>query len=428
MTKPASMPQSMLQTRVTSPTVNQPSPLHRATRAIPLLLAACLAIRLCFTSVFPGPDELEHLSYAAILQESHQFLMRFETAVTLYRSDITLWSDRVNYIGHPPPYYHYIAAFLDRALPMTEAVGRVRLASLALVLAGLAAALLGGLRAFKAYPALAAAFAIGIAWCPEILSVANYVNNDALGILAGGIAYWGAVRQGSPGRAAMATGLALGLWAKPNAGLEIGIFTGLLWLLVPPLLTRRRDWRTFAALALGAAIGILPTIPIVLRYGAIVPVAAETVWNVRSMTSFGDYWPVFLAGIGQTWGYFTFARWPMPDAAAWARTIACWTLLTGALAGGLLATRRLQDLEARIAAAAAITFAIVLPLHFGFSATRLGFSIPAASFRYYLPLWPGLLHAVLFLATPTRPRWTRPAILAAAALILALGYLVADNG
>jgi hypothetical protein len=37
---------------------------------------------------------------------------------------------------------------------------------------------------------------------------------------------------------------------------------------------------------------------------------------------------------------------------------------------------------------------LVLPIHLWFASTNLGFSLPAASFRYYLPLWPPLAHAV----------------------------------
>lgn len=390
--------------------------LHRAALAAPLALAGLFALWLVHANPFPGPDELEHVSYAAIMQETGRLLPRFESHVTLYRNDLTLWSDRVNYVGHPSPYYLYVAQFLDRALPLHDAVVRVRLASLVLLLGGLAFAWAGGVRAFAQDRAAAWGFALGVAWCPEALSVASQVNNDAMAILAGGVAYWAALRPGASGRAAMAAALAVALWAKPNAGLEVGLFAGFAWLLAP-----RRDWRGLAALVAGGVVGVLPTVPIVLRYGAVVPVAAESIWPVRSMAGFGEYWPVFLANIGQTWGFLATAAWPL-DAWGWARAAACWAMLGCAGLGGALALRRLTDVSARIAAAAVLAFAVVLPLHLGFASARLGFSVPAASFRYDLALWPGLLHALLYAAgAVSRPR-LRHAVLGVGALALALGW------
>lgn len=390
--------------------------LRRAGLAVPLTLAGVFALWLVVTNPFPGPDELEHVSYAAILQETGRLVPRFESQVTLYRNDLTLWSDRVNYVGHPSPYYLYVAQFLDRALPLDDAIARVRLASLVLLLGGVVAGWAGGMRAFAGDRVAAWGFALGIAWCPEVLTVASQVNNDAMAILAGGMAYWAAVRNGAWGRAMMAGALAVALWAKPNAGLEVGLFAGFAWLLAP-----RRDWRGLAALVAGGVIGLLPTVPIVLRYGAVVPVAAESIWPVRSMGGFGEYWPVFLANIGQTWGFMATAAWPL-EAPGWVRAASCWAMLGCAGLGGALALRRVSEPGARVAAAAVLAFAVVLPLHLGFASTRLGFSVPAASFRYDLALWPGLLHALMYAAGAVRRPWARKAVLGVGAAALVVGW------
>jgi hypothetical protein len=48
------------------------------------------------------------------------------------------------------------------------------------------------------------------------------------------------------------------------------------------------------------------------------------------------------------------------------------------------------------------SFALVLPIHLWFASASLGYSLPAASFRYYLPLWPPLAHAIAFAVVAAR--------------------------
>jgi hypothetical protein len=76
-----------------------------------------------------------------------------------------------------------------------------------------------------------------------------------------------------------------------------------------------------------------------------------------------------------------------------------------------------------VAAAAPVAFAIVLPIHLWFSATRLGFSLPAASFRYYLPLWPALAHACAYGSATTRLIWLQLFITSVTLAALIIGWI-----
>ena len=64
------------------------------------------------------------------------------------------------------------------------------------------------------------------------------------------------------------------------------------------------------------------------------------------------------------------------------------------------------------------------PIHLWFASTSLGFSLPAASFRYYLPLWPPLAHAVAFgVAAERGVPWRRASLVMVSFAALAVGWL-----
>jgi hypothetical protein len=99
-------------------------------RAVPiacLLLFSGICLARLATGGFPGAfDELEHISYAAHLQETGRLLPRFEEQKTLSPGDMGRWDDRPNYLGHPSPFYVLMALVLDRTLPPRQAIGSVR--------------------------------------------------------------------------------------------------------------------------------------------------------------------------------------------------------------------------------------------------------------------------------------------------------------
>jgi hypothetical protein len=91
---------------------------HRAILITCLLLFSGTCLALIATTKFPSAfDELEHISYAAHLQETGRLLPRFEEQKTLSPGDLGRWDDRPNYLGHPSPFYLLMALLLDRTLP-----------------------------------------------------------------------------------------------------------------------------------------------------------------------------------------------------------------------------------------------------------------------------------------------------------------------
>ncbi len=322
---------------------------------------------------FPAPDELQHVSFAAYLQETGRWVGRYDEQKTLSADDFRVWTERPNYIGHPSPYYVFISWFLDRSLPPQVAVLLPRAASFGLMLAGLLAAV--GAR--KAGWVFCAALVL----CPAMLATGRQVNNDALGVLGGCLAYAAVARRLADGgwrRGALAgVGLAVALWAKPTAGLEVGFFLSVAMLLAG---WRRVGWPVWLGVMAGGVVGVAVYVPIWLRYRAIVPVAVEMFSAVPHGNGFADYVPLFFVNVGSDWG---FPRGAMAPWLLWLVALVFWAML-GWIGWGAWRRRSVPGM------AGVAAFLMVLPIHFGFSAVHLGFSIPAASFRYYLPLWPAL--------------------------------------
>jgi hypothetical protein len=258
-------------------------------RAVPimcLLLFSGACLELIVTTEFPAAfDELEHISYAAYLQETGRLLPRFEEQKILSPGDMSQWDDRPNYLGHPSPFYALIALVLDRTLPPTQAILMPRLASAGLLLVGVALALGAGRHHFERDRVALILFCLAVALCPKLLAVSGQVSNDSLAFLGGALVYWGVSQEERRcwhGPAAIGLGLALVFWSKPNAGLAVGVWLGIFLLLRKPL----RPGLMLAA-GLGLAIGCVPYVFLIMSYGAVVPIVVENFGNVRQMDDFG---------------------------------------------------------------------------------------------------------------------------------------------
>ena len=396
-------------------------------RAIPLLAFAAfagLALLLVWTKHYPsGFDELEHVAYVAHLQETHEWRPMFEAMLDLPVDSLTHWDTRPNYLGHPGPFYWYETMFLDRSLPLGAAILRVRLASAALASAGIALALWAGWRVFGRDRLALLVFATLAALSPKLLATTGQVTNDALAILAGGLAYWGVcteARHRNAGLLACGMAIMLALWAKPNAALAVGAVLGFYTLL------RLRERPSLAlVLTVGAVVGSVPYWFILAKYGALVPITVEQFGGVRSVPGLA-YIPAFLFTVAYTFCFDQTGTWPIPGLGAVLAAALVWALLAMVLAGGVMALRdrgRAGTSAARlIAIAAPLAFLAVLPIHLGFSLTKLAGSLPAASFRYYLPIWPFMAHAIAYAITggSAALRWT---IVALAAAALAVGWV-----
>jgi hypothetical protein len=396
--------------------------MRRAILTTCLLLFFGISLAFIATTKFPGAfDELEHISYAAYLQETGRLLPRFEEQKTLSPGDLGRWDDRPNYLGHPSPFYLLMAVILDRTLPPRQAILMPRLASAGLLLVGVALALGAASRQFERDRMALLLFCLAVALCPKLLAVCGQVSNDSLAFLGGALAYWGASEEERcswRGPAAIGLGLVLALWAKPNAGLLVGAWIGIFILLrAPPRPS------LLLGLGLGLAVGCIPYLFIIMSYGAIVPVAAEDFGNVRQMDGFANYLPVFLLTLGYTWAVSQTGAWPITQAGAAVTILLFWAMIACAALGGRAAWPCKREPWAAIAVAAPAAFALVLPIHLWFASTNLGFSLPAASFRYYLPLWPPLAHAVAFGVVAARVPLHRASLVAIGLAAVAVGWL-----
>jgi hypothetical protein len=352
-----------------------------------LLLFLGLALTGALRKPVPGlHDEWQHLSYAAAVQVGRSLQPRFEAQFQLDVSDLGQVTGSLNYIGHPAVYYAYIALFLDRMLPAERAALLPRLASLALFAAAIGLALAAGRRWFGSDPLAWLCFICLIVLCPKQLLAAQQVTNDALAVLGGALAYWGAARWGRArgGAAAIGLGLLLALWAKLNAGLVVGLWAGC-------LLLGLRSWRLFAILVVAGLVGVLPYADIVARYGRLVPVSWESVSGFTRQ-------PLPLAdGLGGFLVQYPLG-WSVEETPGPLLIIAFLVLLGTMLGGAWVGWRRRGELAGLLALGAGFAFVLGTLVQIGFTLTSLGGSPGGAAFRYVLPIWPMLAHAVAYLA------------------------------
>ena len=398
------------------------APGSRATAVLAFAAFAGLALLLVWTKHYPsGFDELEHVAYVAFLQETHAWRPMFEAMLDLPVDSLTRWDTRPNYLGHPGPFYWYETLFLDRTLPLHAAILRVRLASAALAAGGIGLALWAGWRVFGRDRLALPVFAGLVALSPKLLATTGQVTNDALAILAGGLAYWGVcteTRHRNGGLLACGLGLMLALWAKPNAALAVGAVLG-----IYALLRLRERPLLIPALAAAALIGSVPYWFILAKYGSLVPITVEQFGGVRSVPGLA-YVPAFLFTVAYTFCFDQTGTWPIPGPGAVLAATLVWVLLATMLVGGVMALRGRAGASAArlVAIAAPLAFLAVLPIHLGFSLTKLAGSLPAASFRYYLPIWPFLVHAIAYAITASSAllRWT---IVGVATAALGVGWV-----
>ncbi len=240
-------------------------------------------------------------------------------------------------------------------------------------------------------------------------------------MLGGALAYWAV---SSPGRRwsapVAALGLLLAFWAKLNAGLSVAVLLAVVFLLQRQI---RPRWLLFHAL--GGLVGVVPYLLMLRTYGALVPVTAESVGNVAHLNSFGGYVPAFLLNLGYTgytWGFSRTGQWPIANVTDILTVLAFWAMMGCTVVGAWFARERLPGARPVLAMAAPLAFAAVLPVHFWFSATDLSYSLPAASFRYDLPLWPALAHTMAYAVMAAPKVVYRAALIAIGAFALGFGW------
>jgi hypothetical protein len=361
-----------------------------------LIVFLLLSTTIVRYAAFPGGfDELQHISYAAFLQETGDLLPHFEQQKTLSTTDLRQWTPEPNYVGHPSPFYLFEQLFLNRALAPGSAVVAPRLASLSLLLMGVILTLSAGWPHFRNDAYAGFLFCSLIALCPKLLVISSQVTNDSLAFLGGALVY-AAVNRSYEKRAwshwLLVLGLTFGLWAKLTAGLLIGSWLGFYILVSRPF---RRDILIHGCI--GGVVGLIPYGIMGAQYGHLVPVAREALTpGDASHGTFSDFWLSFLFSLGATWGFVQ--RHSYVVAALF------WLMMGSTGVVSYLAWRRRDHLPAAIAVTAPMAFVAILPVHLWFAWTALNHSIFAASFRYYLPIWPMMAHNLAYGAiTPARP-------------------------
>ena len=152
-----------------------------------VLSAAGSALRKPVTEGF---DEVAHVSYVAYLQTTHQAWPRLEQ-MRLIDPDTFKFTERANYLNHPPFYYRLIAALGPEVSEQPASLIHLRLLNVAVGALGLLA-LLGLAARMKLEGLEFYAFAVSCAAVPVLAPLAGSVNNDNLCFAGGALTMLGA--------------------------------------------------------------------------------------------------------------------------------------------------------------------------------------------------------------------------------------------
>jgi hypothetical protein len=363
--------------------------------------ALCAAVVMA-TVPFPAAlDELQHVSFIRWEALHPAAFPRYETMRVL-TPDLAHWAGPT-WLTHPSPYYHAFG-LLDRL-----AGGHVlalRLTNTALSLAAIATML----RA--AGPRLASdgerlVFGVVLVLFPKAEVVAGLVNNDNAALLVAALAFLGFLRwREGHGERLIGAALAAGGFVKLTVLVMLAPAFALLALLTPP-----RRWRDLAWPALGAALGLIPTLVNLARYGRPVWLSPVqyTPLEQRPSWSFARYALRFGHGLAETWG----ALEPTNAVALYGAGLA--------LGFAAFAAARPRRRPVAAAMALAILPALAAQLTFGWRDFQAQGFIFDGTARYYYVLWPGVALGLAQLWGDARPTLARRVLTPTIALALAAG-------
>ncbi len=207
--------------------VTHPRPGHTLRWLIPILaiyalLAGLYALK---TPAWQAPDEPAHYNYVRYLVEHRQlpelqpgdYPADYLEAIKAARFPAEMSVEAIRYESHQPPLYYLLAApvyALGRALGLATPLLPLRLFSVFLGLASIAAGYAAVRAAFPGRPWLAWATAAFMATLPMHTAMTGVVNNDVLAELLLSLTVWQLVladRRGWTGRRAAVLGLLVGL-------------------------------------------------------------------------------------------------------------------------------------------------------------------------------------------------------------------------
>ncbi len=236
------------------------------------------------------PDEINHISYVAALEQHEEWFVPFEDkplAASIANDNETLHAvfeeGTVNNLRHPPLYYWLVdvvdsVTFLEDGTFVVD-LDRMRGVGMLLTLAALVLmAYIGYTRLKKTYPIVHLLFATIMVSVPMLTYVAAGVNNDNLTFLTVTLVFLGLIRYGEKKRnfgtyLLIAVGIAATLLTKVTAGMMV-VLAALIVLLV----TVRREHNAKDLLSAP----FLVTLPLYLAAGA---------YYVYVLVTYGSFQP-----------------------------------------------------------------------------------------------------------------------------------------
>src|SRR5215218_4409832 len=180
-----------------------------------LLIALATAWHAPFPTEF---DELQHLSVVRAQREAPSLFPDHRTERILSLPSLAAWTDKPNYIPHPPLYYLALAPLSGAPAP---SVLTLRLANAAMSAAALCLVLVAGWRLFPT-DAGRVVFALMAAAFPKAAVIGGMINNDNLAMLAAALVFAG-LAGARGGVVLLAAGLALAGWSKLTAIVALGV-------------------------------------------------------------------------------------------------------------------------------------------------------------------------------------------------------------
>ncbi|QUD88591.1 hypothetical protein [Phenylobacterium montanum] len=366
-------------------------------------------------------DEIQHLSFVRAMEAQPSLFPHYEALRTLDPGCLC-WGAQPNYLPHPSPYYLLMAP-IDRLSGGSFIA--LRIADVAISTVGVALMLAGGFRLLRGWRPRAV-FALFLVLFPKLGLISGIINDDNAALVATGLAFLGLADFHLRGRlvdaAVLGAGLALAGWSKLTTALMVGFtfaFAEALRLKdrssPPPLYA-------YATVIAGGAIGALPSLVNLVRYGGFVYFSEARAVPPSQRT------PIGLAAYGLTFLRQMVDGWSATGPTPTLLTIALYAvLLLGAAAAALALRERRPEPEAaawRVAAAAVLALVPTVALQFWFgwmSLVQHGF-LDLAQPRYYYGLWPGFALALALMWSWAGPGPVRRVVTAGLAI-----YLVASS-
>jgi 4-amino-4-deoxy-L-arabinose transferase-like glycosyltransferase len=416
-----------------------------------LVWLLCLGKILYLTvNLVPGvtPDELAHVSYVAYLEESGRLIPEVPE-MRLLDAD-SGWSQRPNYLMHPPFYYHLLRLLPGARLQADttpELIRSLRRANLWLSVAALTLMLWIGLRV-EMHPLLHLLYAVTLLSVPMLCFGAAGVNNDSLALIAGAITIIALCRhmEGSSSLlnfAMIGAGVGLALLAKATAGILCCLLVALClgWQLVRARHRLRQSLAGLLVIAALAAPGLGYYGVQAVRYQRAFPSAAnlasDTIQPTRYQLAPGSrldlpgWGQQFLYLLGVTWIKVSSHRYHAGEAPLAAVGLLIIPLLAVA---SLIWPRRLSAEQQRsrfgktllVSRVAAIACVLVAMIHFAytFHIHRLTGYLGGAQARYYFPLLPLLLLLAVAALNQRRIDWRMAVVIVLLMVSLLYGDLL----